>query len=51
MELFIYLCWSRIHWSFCFKIFEEDDHMVTNHRGHGHYISKTGDAKGLLLNY
>ena len=26
----------------------EDDHMVTNHRGHGHYISKTGDIKGLV---
>tara|TARA_B100000963_G_scaffold26908_1_gene20066 strand:+ start:6364 stop:8328 length:1965 start_codon:yes stop_codon:yes gene_type:complete len=33
---------------FVSKYLTEDDHMVTNHRGHGHYISKTGDIKGLV---
>ena len=33
---------------FVAKYLSEDDHMVTNHRGHGHYISKTGDIKGLV---
>ena len=33
---------------FVSKYLSEDDHMVTNHRGHGHYISKTGDIKGLV---
>lgn len=33
---------------FVSKYLTEDDHMVTNHRGHGHYISKTGDIKGLI---
>jgi 2-oxoisovalerate dehydrogenase E1 component len=33
---------------FVSKYLTEDDHMVTNHRGHGHYISKTGDVKGLV---
>ena len=33
---------------FVSKYLREDDHMVTNHRGHGHYISKTGDIKGLV---
>lgn len=26
----------------------EDDTFFSNHRGHGHYISRTGDVKGLL---
>lgn len=25
-----------------------DDHFVSNHRGHGHYIAKTGDVAGLF---
>lgn len=25
-----------------------DDHVFSNHRGHGHYLMKTGDALGLL---
>jgi len=33
---------------FVSKYLTEDDHMVSNHRGHGHYISKTGDIKGLV---
>jgi 2-oxoisovalerate dehydrogenase E1 component len=33
---------------FVSKYLTEGDHMVTNHRGHGHYISKTGDIKGLI---
>ena len=33
---------------FVSKYLTEDDHVVTNHRGHGHYISKTGDIKGLV---
>ncbi len=33
---------------FVSKYLTDDDHMVTNHRGHGHYISKTGDVKGLI---
>ena len=33
---------------FISKYLTQDDHMVTNHRGHGHYISKTGDIKGLI---
>ncbi len=33
---------------FVSKYLSEDDHMVTNHRGHGHYISKTNDVKGLI---
>jgi len=33
---------------FVSKYLTDDDHMVTNHRGHGHYISKTGDIKGLV---
>ena len=33
---------------FVSKYLTEYDHMVTNHRGHGHYISKTGDIKGLV---
>ncbi len=33
---------------FVSKYLTENDHMVTNHRGHGHYISKTGDIKGLI---
>ena len=33
---------------FVSKYLTEDDHVVTNHRGHGHYISKTGDVKGLI---
>jgi TPP-dependent pyruvate/acetoin dehydrogenase alpha subunit len=26
----------------------EDDHMFSNHRCHGHYLARTGDARGLL---
>jgi 2-oxoisovalerate dehydrogenase E1 component len=33
---------------FVSKYLTEDDHIVSNHRGHGHYISKTGDVKGLI---
>lgn len=33
---------------FVSKYLTADDHVVTNHRGHGHYISKTGDIKGLV---
>jgi len=33
---------------FVSKYLTADDHVVTNHRGHGHYISKTGDIKGLI---
>ena len=25
-----------------------DDFIVSNHRGHGHYIARTGDVKGLI---
>ncbi len=25
-----------------------DDYLITNHRGHGHYISRTGDLTGLF---
>ncbi len=27
---------------------EEADHIVSNHRGHGHYLSRFGDVKGLI---
>ncbi len=27
---------------------DKDDFIVSNHRGHGHYIARTGDIKGLL---
>lgn len=27
----------------------DEDVYISNHRGHGHYISKTGDVKGLLF--
>ncbi len=27
----------------------KEDIYISNHRGHGHYISKTGDVKGLLF--
>lgn len=33
---------------FVSKYLTENDHVVTNHRGHGHYISKTDDVKGLI---
>jgi TPP-dependent pyruvate/acetoin dehydrogenase alpha subunit len=26
----------------------EDDHVFSNHRCHGHYLARTGDARGLL---
>lgn len=26
----------------------DDDHVFSNHRCHGHYLAKTGDARGLL---
>ena len=30
------------------KNVNKDDFIVSNHRGHGHYIARTGDIKGLL---
>lgn len=30
------------------KYLEKRDFVVSNHRGHGHYISRTGDLKGLF---
>jgi len=30
------------------SMIEKDDFIVTGHRGHGHYISFTGDIKGLI---
>jgi acetoin:2,6-dichlorophenolindophenol oxidoreductase subunit alpha len=27
---------------------EDDDHVFSNHRCHGHYLARTGDARGLL---
>ena len=27
---------------------ESNDHIFSNHRCHGHYLAKTGDARGLL---
>jgi 2-oxoisovalerate dehydrogenase E1 component len=27
---------------------KEKDYIVSNHRGHGHYIARTGDVRGLL---
>ncbi|NJB86672.1 2-oxoisovalerate dehydrogenase E1 component [Lewinella marina] len=27
---------------------QEDDFVVSNHRGHGHFIARTGDVKGLI---
>jgi TPP-dependent pyruvate/acetoin dehydrogenase alpha subunit len=27
---------------------DEDDHVFSNHRCHGHYLARTGDARGLL---
>lgn len=30
------------------KYLEEDDFVVSNHRGHGHYLARTGDERGLL---
>jgi TPP-dependent pyruvate/acetoin dehydrogenase alpha subunit len=27
---------------------EEDDHVFSNHRCHGHYLARTGDGRGLL---
>ncbi|MCG2590657.1 alpha-ketoacid dehydrogenase subunit alpha/beta [Rhodohalobacter sulfatireducens] len=30
------------------KFLAEQDYVVSNHRGHGHYISRTGDLKGLF---
>lgn len=33
---------------FASKYLNENDFVVSNHRGHGHYIAKTGDTKGLL---
>jgi 2-oxoisovalerate dehydrogenase E1 component len=26
----------------------QDDFVVSNHRGHGHYIARTGDIKGMI---
>ena len=28
---------------------EQGDHIFSNHRCHGHYLARTGDARGLLL--
>jgi 2-oxoisovalerate dehydrogenase E1 component len=30
------------------KYLSSDDYLITNHRGHGHYISRTGDLTGLF---
>lgn len=30
------------------KYLVKDDFVVSNHRGHGHYLARTGDYKGLL---
>ena len=30
------------------KYLEKNDFVVSNHRGHGHYIARTNDTKGLL---
>ncbi len=30
------------------KYLEQDDFVVSNHRGHGHYIARTNDTRGLL---
>ena len=30
------------------KYLAKDDFVVSNHRGHGHYLARTGDYKGLI---
>jgi 2-oxoisovalerate dehydrogenase E1 component len=30
------------------KYLDPDDFVVSNHRGHGHFLAKTGDVKGLI---
>jgi 2-oxoisovalerate dehydrogenase E1 component len=30
------------------KYLREQDYVISNHRGHGHYISRTGDLEGLF---
>ena len=30
------------------KSLKEDDYVFSNHRGHGHYLARTGDVGGLL---
>lgn len=34
---------------FVSKYLQEHDFVISNHRGHGHYISRTGDVRGLIL--
>ena len=29
-------------------VLREDDHVFSNHRCHGHYLARTGDARGLM---
>ena len=31
------------------KVTNSDDVVFSNHRGHGHYIGKTDDVEGLIL--
>ena len=33
---------------FISKYLNENDHIVSNHRGHGHYLARFGDIKGLI---
>ena len=33
---------------FISKYLNEHDHIVSNHRGHGHYLARFGDIKGLV---
>lgn len=30
------------------ELLDSDDHVFSNHRCHGHYLARTGDARGLL---
>lgn len=45
----VHTCVGQEFTGVCISEFlERDDFVVSNHRGHGHYISRTNDIKGLL---
>ena len=42
------MCRARINRGFISKYLNENDHIVSNHRGHGHYLSRFKDIEGLI---
>ena len=43
-----YMYRTRINRVFISKYLNENDHIVSNHRGHGHYLSRFKDIEGLI---